>query len=120
MEIIPAIYILNEQCVALYKGSFEQKEVYRKTPLEYSKMFVSQGATKLLIVDLDKSEFGTDINLETIKEIRAEVDTHLILAGGIRSIDAIEKAFEMGMDQVCLGRGRASDGDNDNERSHAF
>ena len=103
MEIVPAIYILNEQCVALYKGSFEQKEVYNKSPLEYAKRFTSQGATKILIVDLDKSEFGTDVNLEMIKEIRAETDAHLVLAGGIRSMEGIAGAFEMGMNQVCLG-----------------
>lgn len=103
MEIITAIYILNKQCVALYKGSFEQKEVYNKSPLEYAKSFVSRGATKILIVDLDKSEFDTDVNLEIVKEIRQEVDAHLILAGGIRSMEAITRAFEMGMNQVCLG-----------------
>ena len=36
MEIIPAIYILNGKAVALYKGSFEQKEVYRRSPLDFA------------------------------------------------------------------------------------
>ncbi len=103
MEIVPAIYILGEQCVALYKGSLEQKEIYNKSPLEYAAEFVSQGATKILIVDLDKSEFGTNLNLEIVKELRRETDAHLILAGGIRSMDAIARAFAMGMNQVCLG-----------------
>lgn len=73
------------------------------SPLKYAKMFVAQGVKKILIVDLDKSEFGTDVNFDIIKEIRNQLEINLILAGGIRSMEAIDAAFDMGMNQVCLG-----------------
>lgn len=103
MEIIPAIYLLNGQCVALYKGSLEQKEIYRKSPLEFAKQFVNEGADALLIVDLDKSEYGSDENNELILEIRNAISVPLMLAGGIRTMDVIEQAFNNGMNYVVLG-----------------
>jgi phosphoribosylformimino-5-aminoimidazole carboxamide ribotide isomerase len=103
MEIVPAIYLLNQQCVALYKGSFEQKDVYRRSPLEYVRQFIEEGASSLLIVDLDKSEFGTDVNKDLIREIREATDIPLILAGRIRTMEAIDEAFDNGMNYVVLG-----------------
>jgi len=103
MEIIPALYILKGQTVALYKGSLEQKDIYRKSPLSFAREFVSGGAQKLYIVDLDRSIFGTDGNMELIQEIRSQVSVPLICGGGVRSLDAIAKHFENGMDQVVLG-----------------
>ena len=56
MEIIPAIYLLNGQNVALYKGKIEQKEVYSRSPMEFVRDFVNQGANSLFIVDLNASD----------------------------------------------------------------
>ncbi|MBA4337095.1 1-(5-phosphoribosyl)-5-((5-phosphoribosylamino)methylideneamino)imidazole-4-carboxamide isomerase [bacterium] len=103
MEIIPALYILKGKIVALYKGSLEQKEIYGKSPLNFAKEFVKEGARKLYVVDLDKSEFGTDENVNIINEIRKKISVPIIYAGGVRSIEAIEECFGSGMDQVVLG-----------------
>ena len=103
MEIIPALYILKGKIVALYKGSLEQKETYGKSPLNFAKEFVRMGANKLYIVDLDKSEFGSDENLGIIKKIRKEVSADLMYGGGVRSMQAIEECFGNGMKQVVLG-----------------
>lgn len=103
MEIIPALYILKGSIVALYKGSLEQKDSYRKSPLDFAKEFARMGANKLYIVDLDKSEFGTNENSGIVKKIREEVAADLMYGGGIRSIEAIEESFKNGMNQVVLG-----------------
>lgn len=103
MEIIPALYILNGKIVALYKGSLEQKDSYRRSPLDFAKEFVRDGAQKLYLVDLDKSEFGTNENMQLLKEIRAEISVPLICGGGIRSLDDIDEHLGNGMDQIVLG-----------------
>lgn len=103
MEIIPALYILKGKIVALYKGSLEQKDTYQKSPVDFAKEFVSDGAQKLYIIDLDKSEFGTDENMDILIEIRQAVDIPLICGGGIRSLESIDECFEIGMNQIVLG-----------------
>lgn len=103
MEIIPVIYILKGQAVALYKGSLEQKEVYSKSPLEYAKQFAGKGAKKLFIVDLDASEFGKEINMPIVKQIRQEIDIELMCAGGIRTMEKVKQVIDMGMEYVVLG-----------------
>ena len=41
MRIIPAIDIINGQCVRLTKGDYSTKKVYNENPLEVAKMFCS-------------------------------------------------------------------------------
>lgn len=103
MKIIPAIYVLDEKSVTLYKGDFEQKDVYRRSPLEYAKYFVKNGAKSLVLVDLDMSEYGKDVNQNMFREIRKNIEIELICAGGIRTMEAVDQAFEMGMNKVILG-----------------
>jgi len=103
MEIVPVIYILEGKAVALYKGHIDQKEVYGKTPTEYAKQFVKQGAKIIYLVDLDASEFLNDRNLPILKEIRKKIDVKLMCAGGIRTMDKVKRCFDMGMDYVVLG-----------------
>ncbi|MBU1446006.1 hypothetical protein KKD70_01950 [Patescibacteria group bacterium] len=103
MEIIPVIYILKGQVVALYKGSLEQKEVYRTSPVDLAKNMQSQGAHKILIVDLDASEFGDNRNQALIEDIRRAVSCELMIAGRIRTMEALDYNFKIGMNFVVLG-----------------
>lgn len=97
MEIIPTISIFEGKTVGFYKGDSEQKEIFRKTPLEYAKLFVRQGAKTIYIVDLDAA------NEEAIKEIRAQVDVELICAGKIRTMKKVKELFDAGINRVVLG-----------------
>jgi phosphoribosylformimino-5-aminoimidazole carboxamide ribotide isomerase len=64
---------------------------------------VQKGAKTLLLVDLDMSEYGSDINLPILKEIRENIDIELVCAGGIRTMESLDRCFEMGMNRVVLG-----------------
>lgn len=103
MEIIPVIYVLGGQTVALYKGHIDEKEVYRKSPMGYARQFVNEGAKKIYIVDLDASEFLKDTNLPLIKEIRSKIDVDLMFAGGIRTMEKVQTAIDLGMNYIVLG-----------------
>lgn len=103
MEIIPVIYILKGQLVALYKGSLEQKDVYRVSPIDFARNMQSQGAHKLAIVDLDASEFADDRNKPLIQEIRQAVSCELMIAGRIRTMEEVDYCFQSGMNFIVLG-----------------
>ena len=55
MIIFPAIDIKDQKCVRLYKGDFNKKKIYNKSPLDQAKKFEKLGFKYLHIVDLDRA-----------------------------------------------------------------
>ena len=53
MEIIPAIDIINGQCVRLEKGDYARKKTYHEDPIAVAKTFEEVGLKRLHLVDLD-------------------------------------------------------------------
>jgi phosphoribosylformimino-5-aminoimidazole carboxamide ribotide isomerase len=104
MIVFPAIDILDNQCVRLYKGDPTKKTVYGD-PLEKAKIFEQAGAQYLHIVDLNAAFDSDDkTNFETIKKITSYVNIPVQLGGGIRSLDDISYRIEvLGAERVILG-----------------
>ncbi|MFA6528216.1 MAG: 1-(5-phosphoribosyl)-5-[(5-phosphoribosylamino)methylideneamino] imidazole-4-carboxamide isomerase [Candidatus Gracilibacteria bacterium] len=104
MKIIPNIYLLDGKCVSLYKGKeSEQKRVYFKEPFHTARLFESEGAKTLQVTDLNASKTGSLYHLAVIKKICGGVDAEVQLAGGIRTMEEIDKAFKLGVSRVVLG-----------------
>ena len=53
MRIIPAIDIIEGQCVRLTKGDYNTKKIYSDDPLLVAQKFEDAGIQYLHIVDLD-------------------------------------------------------------------
>ncbi len=102
MEIIPAIYVLDGKCVALYKGSYEQKETYFKSPVEMARYFEKGGAEKLHIVDLNSRKEGHFVQHGIIKSVSSAVKIPLQVEASFSSIDDMKIAFERGAAKVVL------------------
>lgn len=104
MIVFPAIDILDNQCVRLYKGDPTKKTVYGD-PLEKAKIFEQAGAQYLHIVDLNAAFDSDDkTNFETIKKITSYVNIPVQLGGGIRSLSDIVYRIEvLGAERVILG-----------------
>ena len=83
MKIIPAIDLMNEQVVRLYKGDPNQKTVYSDDPVNVAKQWESAGADILHLVDLDAT-LGRGSNLDIIKKILDTVSIPVEVAGGLR------------------------------------
>ncbi|MDD4635920.1 MAG: HisA/HisF-related TIM barrel protein, partial [Dehalococcoidales bacterium] len=103
MEIIPAIDIRAGQCVRLYQGDYSAETVYSFNPVSKAHDWVSQGATRLHVVDLDGAACGKIINLDVIREIAQGILIPVQVGGGIRTIEDIESLFKAGVDRVILG-----------------
>jgi phosphoribosylformimino-5-aminoimidazole carboxamide ribotide isomerase len=102
MEIIPAIYILDGKCVALYKSSYEQKKTYFRSPLEMARFFEREGAKKIYLVDLNGKKNNTFQQKEIIRQIAGAVDIPVIIEAGFNSLDEIQNAFGLGVSQVAV------------------
>lgn len=103
MIIIPAIDILDGECVRLIKGDFKTAKVYSVEPLVMAKRFEREGAKMIHIVDLDATKGGLSNNRDLILTIRKKIKIPLQVGGGIRSFDLAEKYLKSGINRIVMG-----------------
>lgn len=103
MIIFPAIDIRGGKCVRLLKGDFNQETVFSDRPEIMAKKWEDEGGEYLHLVDLDGALAGKSQNLDTVEMILKTVDIPVELGGGIRTMENIETALDMGVSRVILG-----------------
>jgi len=103
IELIPAIDIIDGQCVRLTKGDYDQKTVYRNSPADVAKEFEELGFKRLHVVDLDGAKSKHIVNNEALKAITTKTHLTVDFGGGIKTDDDIEKAFASGASMVTVG-----------------
>ena len=102
IELIPAIDIINGQCVRLTKGDYDQKTVYGN-PLDMALEFERLGFRRLHVVDLDGAKSKHIVNDAVLKGITTETNLVVDFGGGIKTDAALEKAFASGASMVTVG-----------------
>ena len=102
IELIPAIDIINGQCVRLTKGDYDQKTVYGE-PLDMALEFERIGFKRLHVVDLDGAKSKHIVNENVLKAITTETSLTVDFGGGIKTDEDIEKAFVAGAALVTVG-----------------
>ena len=103
MRIIPAIDIIDGQCVRLSLGDYNEKKVYDTDPLAVAQRFEDAGIRYLHLVDLDGAKAGKIINDSVLKSITSNTELKVDFGGGIKTDDDIAKAFDSGAQQVTCG-----------------
>lgn len=103
IELIPAIDLINGQCVRLTKGDYAQKKVYNDNPAEVAKDFEKLGFKRLHVVDLDGAKSKHIVNDAVLKAITTETNLTVDFGGGIKTEEDIEKAFAAGASMVTVG-----------------
>ncbi len=105
MLIIPAIDLKDGQCVRLKQGLMEDATVFSDSPATMARHWVTQGARRLHLVDLNGAFAGKPKNESAIKAILKEVgdDIPVQLGGGIRDLDTIERCLDDGLTYVIIG-----------------
>ena len=102
IELIPAIDIIDGQCVRLTKGDYDQKTVYGH-PLEMALEFERIGYKRLHMVDLDGAKSKHIVNSQVLSRVTTETRLTVDFGGGIKTDEDIEKAFEAGASMVTVG-----------------
>lgn len=103
MQLYPAIDMKGGKCVRLTQGLFDQVKVYSDTPADMAKLWVSEGATFLHIVDLDGALAGRSVNEAAIRAIVESVQVPIQLGGGIRSAEAVQYMLDLGITRCIIG-----------------
>lgn len=103
IELIPAIDIIDGQCVRLTKGDYDAKTVYSSDPTEVAAEFERLGFTRLHVVDLDGAKSHHIVNTEVLRRITESTHLTIDFGGGIKSSEDIETAFRCGASMVTIG-----------------
>src|SRR5574344_2436630 len=103
IELIPAIDLINGQCVRLTKGDYDQKKIYNEDPVAQAREFEALGFKRLHIVDLDGAKSKHIVNDAVLNAITAETNLVVDFGGGIKTEEDIEKAFAAGASMVTVG-----------------
>lgn len=103
MNIIPAIDLIDGQCVRLTKGNYDEKKIYSSNPLEIARDFEKNGFKRLHLVDLDGAKAGKVINSDVLKTICANTSLIVDFGGGIKTDSDLELVFQAGAKQVTIG-----------------
>ncbi len=103
MLIIPAIDLKAGQCVRLYQGAMDQATIYSDDPVAMARRWQDAGAERLHVVDLDGAVSGTGVNTAVIGKICQALTIPVQVGGGLRSVEAVERMFDLGIQRAILG-----------------
>ena len=103
MILIPAIDLMNNQCVRLSQGDFDTQTVYSNDPVQTARKFEESGFTHLHMVDLDGAKKKTPVHLEMLRAVSAATGLFIDFSGGIRNADQARQVFEMGASAITIG-----------------
>src|SRR5687767_15344526 len=101
--IFPAIDLRGGKCVRLKQGDFGRSKEYDADPVARAREWERQGAASIHIVDLDGAEGGRPVQLGLIARIAGAVDVPLQVGGGIRTLEDLRAALDVGANRVVMG-----------------
>ena len=109
MIIFPAIDLVQQKAVRLFKGDYANMTVYSDDPVAVAKDFEAAGATHIHMVDLEGAKDGTTPNLAIVERVAKETALKVEIGGGVRDMATVEKYLAVGVDRVILGTAAVTD-----------
>lgn len=111
---VPAIDILDGNCVRLIQGDYAQVTTYRDDPVAQAVEFAHAGATRIHVVDLDGAKQAQPVNLDVVAAICSRISeeypqVEIELGGGLRSLDTVSEAVAAGVAYCVLGTAAIND-----------
>lgn len=103
IKIIPAIDIINGECVRLSQGDYNTKNIYYKDPTEIAKRFEGIGLERVHIVDLDGAKFSSPKNLRVVEKIKSCTNLTVQFGGGIKSAESLKSVLDAGVTYAICG-----------------
>jgi phosphoribosylformimino-5-aminoimidazole carboxamide ribotide isomerase len=111
MELIPAIDLKAGRCVRLYQGDFDAETVYATDPSVVLDRYLSWGATRVHVVDLDGAKDGEQGNLPVVAKLAQSGRAKFQVGGGLRTLERVQRLLAMGIERAVLGSVAASSPD---------
>lgn len=103
IELIPAIDIIEGNCVRLQKGDYETKKTYDFSPVDVAKEVEQYGYKRLHIVDLDGAKSKQVVNLAVLEEIASKTELSIDFGGGIKTSADLQRVMDCGASYATIG-----------------
>ena len=104
MLVIPAIDLKDGECVRLRKGDMNDSTVFSDDPVATAARWVTAGARRLHLVDLNGAFAGAPKNADAVTAISAEFpDLPIQIGGGIRDCYTIDAYLSAGVRYCIIG-----------------
>ena len=103
MLIIPAIDLKDGRCVRLFQGEMDKETVYFEDPVDAAKRWLAEGASLIHIVDLNGAVEGRPVHTKEVAAICRLSGLSAELGGGLRSMEAVKAALDLGVSRVVIG-----------------
>lgn len=105
--IFPALDLRSGKVVRLSEGDPNRMTTYSADPAETARQFIAAGAEWLHVINLDGA-FGDSAikNMDAVAailKVALPAECKVQFGGGLRSIEAIESAFAMGVTRLVIG-----------------
>ena len=107
--VFPAIDLKGGQVVRLAEGDMDRATIYGDDPAAQALAFAEAGAAHLHVVDLDGAFAGDSVNGEVVGRIVEAFPGYVQLGGGIRTPEAVEGWFNLGVSRVVIGTAALKD-----------
>ena len=120
MILLPAIDLFDGEVVRLIQGRADQKTVYSQDPVAFARQWEADGGDFLHLVDLNAAFTGEMTNLSLVREIAQAIGIPCELGGGLRTMGAVQKALDAGVERVVIGTRAAESLDFIRELAAAF
>ncbi|HKU60659.1 MAG TPA: 1-(5-phosphoribosyl)-5-[(5-phosphoribosylamino)methylideneamino]imidazole-4-carboxamide isomerase [Gemmatimonadales bacterium] len=110
MELFPAIDIRGGRVVRLSQGSAARETVYDDDPVRVAERFAEAGARWIHLVDLDRA-FDQGSNDVVVRRVADRVGARLRLqlGGGLRTLERVRAALDLGVARLVIGTAAATD-----------
>ena len=120
MIVFPAIDLKGGQVVRLAEGDMARATIYGDDPPAQAMLFAEAGAQHLHVVDLDGSFAGRAENRAAVEGIVAAFPGYVQLGGGIRTREAVEGWFDLGVARIVMGTAALKDPEFVKDMARAF
>ena len=112
-DIYPAIDLRNGEVVRLRQGDPARQTTYNRDPAASAQAWAQAGARWLHVVNLDGAlEADPTRNLAALAQVvaaAAALGVKVQFGGGVRSLEAIAAALDLGVTRLILGTAAAQD-----------
>ena len=102
MIIYPAIDLRGGKAVRLKEGDPKHQITFSDDPIAIAKQFVAEGAEWIHMVNLDGA-FASENDNRKILEAVAKLNVKVQFGGGLRDMDALQNAIDLGASRVIIG-----------------
>ncbi|HOT98492.1 MAG TPA: 1-(5-phosphoribosyl)-5-[(5-phosphoribosylamino)methylideneamino]imidazole-4-carboxamide isomerase [bacterium] len=103
ITIIPAIDLIDGQCVRLTRGEYATAQLCSSDPVATAIDFERHGVKRLHVVDLDGARAGHIVNGEVLRRIATATALTIDFGGGVRTAADAGLAFACGAQMITAG-----------------